>query len=104
MINVDNINKLINVIEGITNVKPLDASTRKEIYESIVTYTNDLTNHELNHCPFCGGEAEYKAWAEYGTFYAYVSCKRCGAESARVKPTIDKCAKDEAAGLWNRRT
>jgi Lar family restriction alleviation protein len=56
----------------------------------------------LVHCPFCGGEAEFRYanrhWKNGGT--TGVRCKDCGAMTA-VRQGADRQLR--AAELWNRR-
>lgn len=54
---------------------------------------------DLKSCPFCGGEAVLKV----ESYYSYVICKNCGAETGLVKATPCICAVDEAAKVWNTR-
>jgi Lar family restriction alleviation protein len=57
---------------------------------------------ELVHCPFCGGEAEFRyanrQWKNGGT--VGVRCKDCGAMTAARQGAERQL---RAAELWNRR-
>lgn len=56
---------------------------------------------ELKPCPFCGGsavEADCNVTKE-----AWVECIECKASSARIKISLDYCAKDKAFEFWNKR-
>lgn len=61
---------------------------------------------ELTHCPFCGGEAEFRVGGNYCArrdrrMGVGVRCKDCGALTP-VRQSGD-CPELSAAELWNRR-
>jgi restriction alleviation protein Lar len=58
---------------------------------------------DLKPCPFCGGPAEIKAWAnQYGQQGWAANCTRDECY-ARISYG-DDCEREHVAGLWNERT
>ena len=60
--------------------------------------TNEI---KLAPCPFCGGEGEFELIDDDRT--VVVECIDCGASGARSCISLERSAKQEAAGAWNRR-
>lgn len=74
--------------------------------------------HELNPCPFCGGEARFvggesiipvydkdgcQVDADFEYDPVYVKCKKCGATSQDFCDEDDDKNYEDAAKAWNRR-
>ena len=77
--------------------------TYEQIIKKTVTKTVNLV---INHCPFCGGEAEFRVAGNYNPklgrrMGAGVRCKDCHAGTA-VRDGADSQLR--AAELWNRRS
>lgn len=58
---------------------------------------------ELLPCPFCGGKAKLIINMQASAPYAMVQCENCRVQTKDVMRSIDYCATDEAAKLWNQR-
>ena len=60
---------------------------------------------KLKECPCCGGEAEMKETNYIGATPSTVKvlCKKCALQTKTFIESIDYCAKEEAAKVWNRR-
>ena len=58
---------------------------------------------ELLPCPFCGGKAKLIINMQSFEPYAIVQCKNCSAKTKDIMQSVDYCATDEAAKLWNQR-
>lgn len=58
---------------------------------------------ELLPCPFCGGKAKLVINMQSIERYAMVQCEKCSAKIKNVMQSVDYCATDEAAKLWNQR-
>lgn len=58
---------------------------------------------ELLPCPFCGGKAKLIINMQAFAPYAMVRCENCRVQTKDVMQSIDYCATDEAAKLWNQR-
>lgn len=63
----------------------------------------DLNKIILKPCPFCGNKAKLIVNIQSFQPYAMVECESCSAKTERVMQSVDYCATDEAAKLWNRR-
>ena len=60
---------------------------------------------KLKECPCCGGEAEMKETNYIGATPSTVKvlCKKCALQTKTFIESIDYCAKEEAAKVWNNR-
>ena len=60
---------------------------------------------KLKECPCCGGETKFRNINSVsGTqISTCVHCTKCGLETKAFKVSLDYCAKEEAAKVWNRR-
>lgn len=58
---------------------------------------------ELLPCPFCGGKAKLIINMQSFEPYATVRCENCSVRTKNVMQSVDYCATDEAAKLWNQR-
>lgn len=58
---------------------------------------------ELLPCPFCGGKAKLIINIQFFEQYVMVRCENCGAKTKNIIQSVDYCATDEAAKLWNQR-
>lgn len=56
---------------------------------------------ELLPCPFCGGKARLVINMQSFERYAMVQCENCSAKTKNVIQSVDYCATDEVAKLWN---
>lgn len=63
----------------------------------------NVKDTELLPCPFCGGKARLITNIQSFQPYALVQCENCSAKTKKVMQSIDYCATDEAAKLWNLR-
>jgi len=76
-------------------------------YEQVVKKTTRKTVRiELSHCPFCGGEAEFRIGGNYNSkldrrMGVGVRCKECKVLTP-VREGGD-CPETRAAEVWNRR-
>lgn len=60
---------------------------------------------KLRECPCCGGEAEMKEtrYIHSSPSVVRVICKKCALQTKTYAESLDYCAKEEAAKVWNRR-
>lgn len=58
---------------------------------------------ELLPCPFCGNIADLKKMSDFNSPRVYIECSKCGATTKSIYTSLDYCATDEAAKLWNQR-
>ena len=60
---------------------------------------------KLKECPCCGGEAEMKEtrYINSSPSVVRVICKKCALQTKTFAESLDYCAKEEAAKVWNRR-
>nr|DAF70080.1 MAG TPA: restriction alleviation protein [Caudoviricetes sp.] len=60
---------------------------------------------KLKECPCCGGETKFRTidGVNGKPISVYVHCTKCGLETKAFKVSVDYCAKEEAAKVWNRR-
>ena len=58
---------------------------------------------KLKECPCCGGEARFVYTFEADTRQVRAKCSKCGLATKWVDESVDYCAKEEAAKVWNRR-
>ena len=58
---------------------------------------------KLKECPCCGGEARVVYTFEADTRQVRAKCSKCGLATKWVDESVDYCAKEEAAKVWNRR-
>ena len=60
---------------------------------------------KLKECPCCGGEAEMKEtrYIDATPSSVKVLCKKCALQTKSFIESLDYCAKEEAAKVWNRR-
>ena len=60
---------------------------------------------KLSECPCCGGEAEIKEtrYIDATPSSVKVLCKKCALQTKSFIESLDYCAKEEAAKVWNRR-
>ena len=57
---------------------------------------------KLKKCPCCG-EARFVYTFEADTRQVRAKCSKCGLATKWVDESVDYCAKEEAAKVWNRR-
>ena len=60
---------------------------------------------KLRECPCCGGESKFRSidGVSGRPMSVYVHCTKCGLETKAFKVSVDYCAKEEAAKVWNER-
>ena len=58
---------------------------------------------KLKECPCCGGEARFVYTFEADTRQVRAKCSKCGLATKWVDESVDYCANEEAAKVWNRR-
>ncbi|MBS5395531.1 MAG: Lar family restriction alleviation protein [Clostridium sp.] len=60
---------------------------------------------KLKECPCCGGESKFRSidGVRGRPMSVYVHCTKCGLETKAFKVSVDYCAKEEAAKVWNER-
>ena len=60
---------------------------------------------KLKECPCCGGEAEMKEtrYIDATPSSVKVLCKKCALQTKSFIESLDYCAKEEAAKVWNLR-
>ena len=60
---------------------------------------------KLRECPCCGGEAEIKEtrYIDATPSPVKVLCKKCALQTKSFIESLDYCAKEEAAKVWNLR-
>lgn len=63
----------------------------------------DVKDLELLPCPFCGSKGVFKYDISGYRNGVYIKCSNCGATAKTIYESIDYCAADEAAKLWNQR-
>lgn len=66
---------------------------------------NKVKEIKLKECPCCGGEAEMKEtrYIDATPSSVKVLCKKCALQTKSFIESLDYCAKEEAAKVWNRR-
>lgn len=64
-----------------------------------------MQEFKLKECPCCGGESKFRSidGVSGRPMSAYVHCTKCGLETKAFKVSVDYCAKEEAAKVWNKR-
>ena len=66
-----------------------------------------MTDTKLKPCPFCGGEAEMLIGGAEGigvVYQAYwIACKKCGAQTTKIKVSSYYTAENCAILAWNMR-
>ena len=58
---------------------------------------------KLKKCPCCGGETKFEYGQDFITKQVRAKCSKCGLATKWVDESVDYCAKEEAAKVWNRR-
>ena len=58
-----------------------------------------MKEFNLKTCPLCGGEAKFV----YGIRNIHIKCIECELTTGSIEESLDYCAKEEAAKVWNRR-
>ena len=58
---------------------------------------------KLKKCPCCGGETKFEYGQDFTTKQVRAKCSKCGLATKWVDESVDYCAKEEAAKVWNRR-
>ena len=60
---------------------------------------------KLKECPCCGADSKFRSidGVSGRPMSVYVHCTKCGLETKPFKVSVDYCAKEEAAKVWNRR-
>lgn len=58
---------------------------------------------KLKECPCCGGETKFEYRLNFMTNQVRAKCSKCGLATDWVDESVDYCAKEEAAKVWNRR-
>lgn len=80
---------------GVVNGEEIRQRIRRRYQEMMVQSTEDeATTEGLDHCPFCGDEAQAGFLGEDGLYR--VMCNGCSAQTTEA-------TEDEAIAAWNRR-
>lgn len=58
---------------------------------------------KLKECPCCGGETKFEYRLDFMTKKVRAKCSKCGLATEWVDESVDYCAKEEAAKVWNER-
>ena len=58
---------------------------------------------KLKKCPCCGGETKFEYGQDFITKQVRAKCSKCGLATKWVDESVDYCAKEEAAKVWNLR-
>lgn len=58
---------------------------------------------KLKECPCCGGETKFEYRLNFTTKQVRAKCSKCNLSTEWVDESVDYCAKEEAAKVWNRR-
>ena len=58
---------------------------------------------KLKECPCCGGEARFEYRLNFTIKQVRAKCSKCNLSTEWVDESVDYCAKEEAAKVWNRR-
>ena len=58
---------------------------------------------KLRECPCCGGETKFEYRLDFTTKQVRTKCSKCNLSTKWVDESVDYCAKEEAAKVWNRR-
>lgn len=58
---------------------------------------------KLKECPCCGGEAKFKYRLNLIIGQVRAKCSKCSLSTEWIDESVDYCAKEEAAKVWNRR-
>lgn len=58
---------------------------------------------KLKECPCCGGETNFQYGIGFLKQQIRVTCSKCKLSTEWVDESVDYCAKEEAAEVWNRR-
>ena len=58
---------------------------------------------KLKKCPCCGGETKFEYGQDFITKQVRAKCSKCGLATEWVDESVDYCAKEEAAKVWNLR-
>lgn len=58
---------------------------------------------KLKKCPCCGGETKFEYGQDFITKQVRAKCSKCGLATKWVDESVDYCAKEEAAKVWNNR-
>ena len=60
---------------------------------------------KLKECPCCGGESKFRTidGVNGRPISVCAHCTKCGLETKAFKVSVDYCAKEEVAKVWNRR-
>ncbi len=58
---------------------------------------------KLKKCPCCGGETKFEYGQDFITKQVRAKCSKCGLATKWVDESVDYCAKEEVAKVWNSR-
>ena len=58
---------------------------------------------KLKECPCCGGETKFEYRLDFMPKQVRAKCSKCGLATDWVDESVDYCAKEEVAKVWNRR-
>lgn len=58
---------------------------------------------KLKECPCCGGETKFEYRLDFMPKQVRAKCSKCGLATKWVDESVDYCAKEEAAKVWNER-
>ena len=58
---------------------------------------------KLKECPCCGGETKFEYRLNFTTKQVRAKCSKCNLSTEWVDESVDYCAKEEVAKVWNRR-
>lgn len=62
-----------------------------------------MKDFKLKECHCCGGETKFEYRVSLMTQQVRAKCSKCGLATEWVDESVDYCAKEEAAKVWNRR-
>ena len=75
----------------------------REWFECCKKKVNKMEEIKLKKCPCCGGETKFEYGQDFITKQVRAKCSKCGLATKWVDESVDYCAKEEAAKVWNRR-
>ena len=75
----------------------------REWFECCKKKVNKMEEIKLKKCPCCGGETKFEYGQDFITKQVRAKCSKCGLATKWVDESVDYCAKEEAAKVWNKR-
>ena len=58
---------------------------------------------KLKECPCCGGKAKIEYRLNFTTKQVRITCSKCNLSTEWVDESVDYCAKEAVAKVWNKR-